>query len=133
MILILFSTLLTIFMFNSFTATFHIQTVNRAVIYTPIEIFEASIKIVNIEDEDNLYFDDNLLINNLQNYYSDTISSHLTNYTVSTYFYNQADGSICVSGKCNAVEVTIHGTYSYFFEYDRSITYEIHKGAKYGQ
>lgn len=120
-------------MFSCFTATFHLQIVNRAVIYAPIEIFESSIEIIDIDDTDNLYFNKNLLINNLDSYFERTIKSHLTTYSVEKYFYNQVDGSICVNDKCDAVEVTVTGNYSYFFNYSRSISYEIHQGERYGQ
>ncbi len=120
-------------MFSCFTASFHLQTVNRAVIYTPIEIFESSIDIINSDDSDNLYFNKTLLANNLNSYYEKTIKDHLTSYTVKEYFYNQEDDSICVNDKCTAVEVTVSGQYSFFFNYSRSITYEIHQGDKYGQ
>ena len=120
-------------MFSCFEASFHLSIVNRAVIYTPIQLFESSIEVINREDEDNLYFNKELLINNLESYYHDNIDEYLSSYTVEEYFYNQTDGSLCVNDKCNAVEVTVKGSYSFFFNYARTITYEIHQGDKYGQ
>ena len=133
MIIFLFVIMFALFMFTSFTATFHLQTVNRAIIYTPIELFESSLVTVNREDETILYFDEEALLSNLSTYYEEVINRHLTSYTMSHYFYNQEDGSLCVNNRCDAVEITIDGHYSYFFRYTRSIKYEIHKGAMYGQ
>ena len=133
MIIILFSVLLMIFMFSSYSASFHLQIVNRAVVYTPIEIFETSIEVISRQDEDNLYFNKSLLEEMLDNYYERAINNHLSSYTVEKYYYNQADGSICVNNYCNAIEVTVRGRYSYLFTFSRTITYEIHRGEKYGQ
>ena len=120
-------------MFNAFTVSFHLSAVNKAIVNTPKEIFETSIVIVNLVDEDNLYFDKELLNKNLLSYYQRVIKNHLTSYTVNQYFYNQNNGSVCTSENCNAVEVSVVGKYSYYFDYSRTLTYEIRKGAKYGQ
>ena len=133
MIIILFSALIMIFMFSSFNASLHLQVVNRAVIYTPIDIFEASIEIIKRQDENNLYFDKTKLESALDNYYSEAIGNHLSSYTVEKYYYNQSDKSLCVNEHCNAIEVTVSGSYSYLFNFSRTISYEIHYGEKYGQ
>lgn len=133
MIIIMFTILYMLLMFNAFTVSFHLSAVNKAIVNTPKEIFETSIVIVNLVDEDNLYFDKELLNKNLLSYYQRVIKNHLTSYTVNQYFYNQNNGSVCTSENCNAVEVSVVGKYSYYFDYSRTLTYEIRKGAKYGQ
>ena len=132
MILLFLVVSLTIFLFASFTLSFRLQTINRAIINTPLEIFELSIPLANV-DEENLYFDKDRLENSILTYYEDTISHYFKTYDVSFYYYNQSDGSICVSEQCNAVEITVDGIYMFNFHYERSLNYEIHKGAKYGQ
>ena len=133
MIILLFVFTLTTFLFSSFTISLKLQTINRAIIYMPIEIFETSIQVVNIDETENLYFDKNLLDTNVNRYLEEKLSNVMKDYSYSFYYYNQDDGSICTSGKCNAVEVTVSGHYAYNFSYSRSVNYEIHKGAKYGQ
>ena len=123
---------LTLFLFSSFTLSFRLQTINRTIINTPLEIFELSIPIANI-DETSLYFDKVKLEKSVRSYYEETISEYFKTYTVSFYYYNQADKSICVSDHCDAVEITVEGNYMFNFQYEKSISYEIHKGAKYGQ
>ena len=123
---------LTVFLFASFTLSYRLQTINRAIINTPVEIFELSIPVANI-DETNLYFDKNTLESKVLTYYQNSIGEYFKTYHVSFYYYNQADKSICVSDKCNAVEITVNGNYMFNFNYEKSISYEIHKGAKYGQ
>ena len=132
MILLALVTALTIFLFAGFTLTYRLQTINRAIINTPIELFETSIPLVNV-DEANLYFDKIKLENKILDYYSSTIEEHFKTYDVDFYYYNQNDKSICVSDHCDAVEITISGNYFLTFTYEKSISYEIHKGAKYGQ
>lgn len=98
----------------------------------PIEIFETAIPITNINEDEWLYFDKAKLNNNLSTYLENKLSNIMSDYSYSLYYYNQNDGSICTSNKCNAVEVTVTGHYSFNFPYSRSISYEIHKGELYG-
>ena len=130
-IMLVFS--LTIFLFSSFTISLKLQTINRAVIYIPKEIFETAIPIVNIDESNGLFFNKTKLASNLDTYFEDKLSKLMSDYTYTLYYYNQSNGSICTSTNCNAVEVTVSGHYSFNFLYERSISYEIHKGATYGQ
>lgn len=132
MILLMLVISLIIFLFSSFTLSYRLQTINRIVINTPVEIFELSIPIVNI-DESNLYFDKKKLETSVLQYYQNNLSDYFKTYDVSFYYYNQSDESICVNDQCNAVEITIDGIYMFNFHYERTINYEIHKGAKYGE
>lgn len=133
MMMIMLVFLLTVFLFSSFTISLKLQTINRAVIYMPKEIFETAIPIVNIDETSGLYFNKTKLANNIETYLDEKISRLMSDYTYSLYYYNQTNGSICTSANCNAVEVTVTGHYSFDFLYERSISYEIHRGATYGQ
>ena len=128
MIIILFVIALTLFLFSSFTVSYRLQTINRVVIYTPSEIFELSIPILSYEGSTGIHFDKNELQGRLKTYYDDNLKKVLPNYTMDLYFYNQNDQSICTSDSCQAVEVTISGTYMMVFKVSRSISYEIHRG-----
>lgn len=132
MILLTLVVSLIIFLFSSFTLSYRLQTINRIIVNTPVELFELSIPLVNV-DETNVYFDKNKLESYVLDYYQDNLSNYFKNYDVTFYYYNQVDGSICVNEQCNAVEITVDGIYMFNFHYERSITYEIHKGARYGQ
>ena len=133
MIVLLFVFTFLSFMFSSFTLSYRLSTINQVVIYTPIEIFEKSISLVNLDEHHTLSFDKTLLRTNLKNYYDENLHNVFKNYSLDLYYYNQSDGSICTSDKCDAVEVTVSGAYMYSFRYSRSVKYEIHKGAAYGQ
>ena len=133
MIILMFVFSLSVFLFSSFTISLKLQTINRAVIYMPLEIFETAIPNTNIDINDGLYFNKSKLANNLDDYFEERLSNVMKDYSYTLYYYNQDDGSICTDSKCDAVEVTVTGHYAYTFIYSRSICYEIHKGAKYGQ
>lgn len=133
MIILMFVFSLSVFLFSSFTISLKLQTINRAVIYMPLEIFETAIPTTNIDINDGLYFNKSKLANNLDDYFEERLSNVMKDYSYTLYYYNQDDGSICTDSKCDAVEVTVTGHYAYTFIYSRSICYEIHKGAKYGQ
>lgn len=133
MIIMLFIFAFTAFLFSSFTISFKLQTINRTIIYMPVEVFETAIPLVNVDIDNGLYFDKKKLNINVGNYLQSKLSNVMKDYTYSLYFYNQEDQSICVDDKCNAVEVTVNGHYAFNFSYVRSVNYEIHKGAKYGQ
>ena len=133
MIIILFIFSLTVFLFSSFTISLKLQTINRAIIYMPIEIFETAIPVANINENEGLYFSKGQLSDNLDEYFAEKLSNVMRDYSYTLYYYNQEDASICTSDKCDAVEVTLTGHYAFNFLYQRTVNYEIHKGAKYGQ
>ena len=131
MIMMLFVISLTLFLFSSFTLSYRLQTINRVVINTPISIFESSISLLHYIEEHNLYFDKEALRKNLINYYDENLEKVFKDYEMTLYFYNQESQSICVSDQCDAVKVTISGNIFFQMEINRSVNYEIHKGAKY--
>lgn len=133
MIIIMFIFTLVIFLFSSFTISLRLQTINRAIIYMPIEIFETAIPVTNIDEEEGLYFSKEKLTANLDSYFQRKLSEVMIDYAYTLYYYNQEDGSICTSDKCTAVELTVFGHYAFNFFYSRSLDYAIHKGAQYGQ
>ena len=133
MIVMLFVFALTSFLFSSFTISFQLQSINRAIVYMPKEIFETAIPLVNVYYVDSLYFDKTKLNSNVNEYLQSKLPKLMKDYSYSLYYYNQEDQSICTSDECNAVEVTVSGHYAYNFSYTRSVCYEIHKGAKHGQ
>ena len=133
MIILMFVFALTTFLFSSFTISLKLQTINRAVIYMPLEIFETAIPIANIDESEGLHFNKSRLTNNLDEYFERKLKNVMRDYSYSLYYYNQEDQSICTTTNCNAVEVTVTGHYAFNFAYSRSVSYEIHKGAKYGQ
>ena len=130
MIVIFLSSLLIGFMFNVFTLSIRLTSLNRIINNTPVQLFENSIPL--IDGENNLYFDKTVLYNNLLNYYNSALKRHTKTVNVNLYFYNQEDQSICVSNECDAVEVNVYGKCVLTFQYSRTIFYEIHKGARYG-
>jgi len=121
MIFLIFISFIVITSFSFFAFYIKVDTINRAVIYTPLEIFETSIPISQLE-ENEAYFEKNKIETKLKYYYDTSIKS---NYSLSTFYYNQSDNSICVNGKCDAVEVTVEAYITSFYTYHRVMFYEI--------
>lgn len=129
MILMLFVILLTTFLFSSFTVSFRLQTINRVVIYTPVEIFENSISLLDVEDDDDMYFNKVQLYNGLKTYYDSNLKKVFKNYKMLIYYFAGENKALCVSERCKGVSVTITGKYLFDFNYLRTIQYQIKEGS----
>jgi len=124
MIIMLFICFLTITSFSLFDFSLKLNSVNRAIIYTPMEIFTTSIPLSELK-EGEAYFIKEDINNKLQSYYQRVVSSYIDDYSYSLYYYNQSDGSYCIGELCDAVEVTFDCNISLFYKYHRVMFYEI--------
>ena len=129
MMLLLFVILLTTFLFSSFTVSFRLQTINRVVIYTPVEIFENSISLLDVEDEDDMYFNRVKLYDGLKTYYDANLKKVFKNYNFALYYFSGDNKALCVSDRCKGVSVTVYGNYIFNFNYVRTIKYQIKEGS----
>ena len=103
---------------------FSYQGVNRAVINTPIEAMYSSIRFEDGEQ----YFDKEVLENKLLNYYDASLSRYTKNMEIEFYYYNIDDGSMCLTNKCNAVEISVDCKLTFDVKYHRVMYYEIKGG-----
>ena len=104
MILLFISAILVSFTGLLFSLNFSMQGLNRAVINTPIELLYRT---VSYEDE-ILKFEKDRVEADLSHYYSECLSRYCKDYSVDYYFYNKADGSMCLNNRCDAVEITVN-------------------------
>lgn len=121
---LLVSFLIVISSFEFFHFSYSINGINRLVLNTPIEFFNAAIPLVNDEEEIFLYFQQDILENNLNVYYS-TLHRYSQKYEVNYYYYNLEDESICLSRLCQGVEIRVRCDIFLGFEYKRTMFYEI--------
>lgn len=121
MILAFFSAVLLIFSLQFFTLNFSIQGLNRAVIYTPIELFYPEI----IERNDKPVIEVSQFKSAMMRYYDRALSKYTDEYKVKFYYYNPEDGSMCFSKFCQAVEITVDAKLILNYEYHRVMYYEI--------
>lgn len=127
--LILFVTLvMSLCGFQTFFITERLNAINRIVVFTPKELFEASIPLIQeINDEPIIHFDRTLLRNYLSTYYDSTLRPYTISYSFSLFFYNQEDGSYCKGLYCQAVKVNVNCEVTRLTDYQRSISYYIRK------
>ena len=124
--------LLAVLSFSFLSISLNLQSANRVIMYTPKQIFETSIPILQNVDEFIPYFDKELLTSKLKSYYDDNLTQYTVNYSLNIYFYNQEDGSLCISDACQAVEVEVKAEIIFSCGIERTIFYEIRNGA-YGK
>ena len=123
MINIIFAALIGIFSLHYFCINLTIQGLNRAVISTPIELFyqdiESSGSIAKWTTLD--------VMMHLNEYYKKTLTKYVDDYTVSYYFYDQYDKSMCVEQYCTAVEIGVDAKLTLTYKYHRVMYYELYR------
>lgn len=106
---------------NFFFISYQLNGINKAVIGTPLSIFELSIPLV----EDSIYFDKDILYTNLTSYYDDCLYKYVDNYSLQLQYYHSYLNSICVTNYCDSVVVNIKAEITLHYEYVRSMRFEI--------
>ena len=119
MIYMLLAAVFAMFSFQFFILNFSIQGLNRAVVYTPIELL--TIDVTNRSDEVLFNVDD--IEEHVLSYYENTLPRYTKNYEVSFYFYNADDNSMCLSKYCDAVEITVDADLILSYKYHRVMYY----------
>ena len=121
MIYIFLAAIFAMFSFQFFSLNFSIQGLNRAIIYTPIELM-----MMDVSNNDNkIRFTTNDIESHLIEYYDKTLTRYVKDYDITFYFYNREDESICTSNYCDGVEVTIDAKLLLTYSYHRVMFYEL--------
>ena len=121
MIYIFLAAIFAMFSFQFFSLNFSIQGLNRAIIYTPIELM-----MMDVSNNDNkVRFTTNDIESHLIEYYDKTLTRYVKDYDITFYFYNREDESICTSNYCDGVEVTIDAKLLLTYNYHRVMFYEL--------
>lgn len=111
--------------FQFFTITTRMNIVNRLVVGLPMSLFESSIPLVDESENSTLFFDKEVLESNVQAYFQEYVAQYLKEFTLSYYYYNQADESYCTATQCDAVQVSVEARVILTFQYHRTMFYEI--------
>ena len=121
MIYLMISALMGLVSLQYFSLNYSIQGLNRAIVFTPIELMYKSVSmygdspLFNKED-----FEDLVL-----SYYSHILPRYTKSYEVDFYYYNSIDESMCLTDTCNAVEITIDCKLNITYNYHRIMYYEM--------
>ena len=110
--------------FSSYAYSYQVNGINRAIISTPIAIFESSI-LHNVNEDNDLLFSKTLIKQKLEKYYDFSLKKFTDKYKFETYFYNPEDSSMCIDEECYAVEVSFEASLIFNFRYHRVLTFEI--------
>lgn len=105
---------------------YQIQGLNRSIITTPIELMYKSVLVYGeqpmFEKSD---FEDIVL-----SYYSTILTKYSKDYSVSFYYYNSEDYSMCLTNECDGVEITIDCKLNMTYQYHRVMFYEMSEGVQ---
>lgn len=121
MILMLISPLIGLVSLQYFALNYSIQGLNRAILYTPIEIMYKG--VMSLGDKPLISRDDFEYI--VMSYYDHIIPRYSKNYTVDFYYYNLEDQSMCLTDSCEGVEITINCKLNITYDYHRVMYYEL--------
>ena len=107
-----------------FGLNYQIKGLNRAIISTPIELMYKSVLVYGETPSiDREKFEDIV-----QSYYSNILPRYSSNYNIDFYYYYSNDGSLCISNKCDGVEITIDCKLNINYKYHRVMYYEMKEG-----
>ena len=126
---IIFSLTIAVMSLQMFTLTYRINGVNRTLFHIPLGIFESAIPLVTTTYYPDVYFDKDMLEESLTYYFDTNLEKYVNKYTLSFYYYNQADDSICVSDKCDAVEVSLKADIMLTIKYQKKARFYIRRNA----
>ena len=121
MIYIFIAAVFAMFSFQFFTLNMSIQGLNRAIIYTPIELMMMDVS----SSGNTARFTADDIEEHLTKYYNKALTKYVKEYDISFYFYNREDESICTSTYCDGVEITIDAKLLLTYNYHRVMFYEL--------
>jgi len=121
MILMLVSPLIGLVSLQYFALNYSIQGLNRAILYTPIEIMYKG--VASLGEKPLISRDDFEYI--LMSYFDHIIPRYSKEYTVDFYYYNLSNKSMCLTDNCEGVEITIDCKLNITYQYHRVMYYEL--------
>ena len=122
---IMFSLLIGVLSLHFFTVTYRLNGVHRTLFNVPISIFEASIPLTDESENPSLYFSKEVLEEKLNTYFASQLRKYVSSYSLSFYYYNQEDYSICRDDRCTSLEINLKARIVLDFEYDKSANFYI--------
>lgn len=125
MLTMIISFFIIVLSFNFFMISFQINGVNRLVLGAPIALYETAINLFDLEVGEKPAFDKEILEENITSYFAYSMPSFTNDYSLSFYYYNPEDHSICLEDECYAVEVEVRASLMLSYPYQRTMFYEI--------
>ena len=123
----LFAILFIVVSFSFFFATNAINFVNRSLLYLPIEILQSHVNVLNVDEEEDLYFNRAALNNALDDYFESTIKSHVISYETSYIFTDKDNTMVCIgsNAKCKGLKINVNAEIYFDVHYEKTMFYSI--------
>jgi len=125
MVLMFIALFIAVISFNFFMMSYQINGVNNIVLAMPISLYETSINMINIDDTTGPTFDKARLEERINKYFTFSMQKYTDDYSLSFYYYNPFDHSVCLSDSCHAVEVKVETTLILYYRYSKTMYYQI--------
>ena len=125
MVTIFIALFIIVFCFKFFMISYQMNGISRLVYGVPITLFEASVNMLAIKEDEGVTFNRSLLENNLTSYFDYSMHNYVNEYTLDFYYYNPEDYSYCTATNCSAVEVTVKADLILNYRYKKTLFYEI--------
>ena len=130
MINIFIALMFAIFSFQIFFSCSRATSINRTLVNLPIELIKNAVVISEYGDNKTIYFNQEVLISNLDSYFETNLRKYTSSYTTNYLFLEPNGLSVCLEDKCQAVKVEVNAHIVFSFSYSKSMIYKI--GESYG-
>ena len=105
--------------------SYEINGINRIVMSAPLSLYETTINLFDIDEDEGPYFDKEILEDNITSYFDYHLPRYVDDYDLSFYYYNPSNHSLDMDDECRAVEVTISAELVLATHYQKTMFYEI--------
>ena len=125
MAMIFFALLVVTLSFNFFMISYQVNGINRLVYGVPVSLFETSLNLYGVDENNGAFFIQDTLEEKLTSYFNALMKRYADDYTLDFYYYNPSNHSLCVSENCSAIEVTVEANLVLNYHYEKTLFSEI--------
>lgn len=125
MAMIFFALLVVTLSFNFFMISYQVNGINRLVYGVPVSLFETSLNLYGVDENNGAFFIKDTLEEKLTSYFNALMKRYADDYTLDFYYYNPSNHSLCVSENCSAIEITVEANLVLNYHYEKTLFYEI--------
>ena len=125
MVTVIISFLVVVLSFNFFMISYQVNGINRLVYGVPVSLFETSLNLYGVDENNGAFFIKDTLEEKLTSYFNALMKRYADDYTLDFYYYNPSNHSLCVSENCSAIEITVEANLVLNYHYEKTLFYEI--------
>ena len=127
MVIMLFALIFMVLSFSFFFASNAINSVNRSLLYLPIEMLQTYVNVLDVDGEEDLYFNRNSLTTALDRYFESTVEGHVLSYETSYIFTDKDNTMVCIgtNAKCQGIKINVNAEIYFGVHYEKTMFYSI--------